>query len=94
MLPRESRVFAKVQPATQWGWSETFSNKIVYLLEMIIWQNATPHKKGERAKHQGNKPVLFRPDWMPKVDEKRDISKGIMAADTETIKELLARPRK
>lgn len=92
-LPHKSRVFAKVQPASQWGWEESFLNKAVYLLETIVWQNATPSKPAERAKHKSEKPEMYRPDWLPKA-EKSDISKGVIAADTDTIKDLLSRPRK
>lgn len=92
-LPRESRVFAAVQPAAQWGWHETFLNKIVYLLETIVWQNATPNKKAERARHMTIKPTLFRPPWMPQHEDD-SIKKDTVGRDVETIKELLARPRK
>lgn len=94
MLPRECRVFAKIQPASQWGWHEIFQNKIVYLLETIIWQNATPQdgKPGKMAEHKRNKPQLYRPDFMPK-EEDNTIKKDTVAADIDTIKELLARPR-
>lgn len=91
MLPRESRVFNKVEPATQWGWQETFLNKAVYYLEVLAWQNATPHERGKKAEHMQNKPQLYRPDFMPKPES--SIQKGIMAADVDTIKELLSRKR-
>jgi len=91
-LPRESRVFAKLQPATQWGWNEIFQNKIVWLLETIVWQNATPSEKGKRAAHKRLAPQLYRPDFMP--DEKKEaLKKDLVSADVDTIKELLARPR-
>lgn len=60
---------------------------------MIVWQNATPNKKAERARHISKKPELFRPPWMPKAAG-GDIKKDTVADDVETIKELLARPRK
>lgn len=82
-----------LQPATQWGWNEVFNNRIVYLLETIIWQNATPSKKGEKAKHQAQKPQPFRPEWMPKQNDS-GIKKDTVAADVDTIKDLLSRPRK
>lgn len=82
-----------MQPATQWGWNEVFNNRIVYLLETIIWQNATPSKKGEKAKHLSQKPQPFRPEWMPKTNDS-GIKKDTIAADVDTIKDLLSRPRK
>lgn len=93
-LPRESRVFRVLQPATEWDWQETFLNKIVYLLEVIVWQNATPSKKGEKAKHQAAKPELYRPPWMPKQPGSTAMNKSLVSADTDTIKDLLSRPRK
>lgn len=93
-LPRESRVFNALQPATQWGWNEVFNNRIVYLLETIIWQNATPSEKGKKAQHQAKKPQPFRPEWMPKTHNDSSIKKDTIAADVDTIKDLLSRPRK
>lgn len=82
-----------MQPATQWGWQEVFMNRIMYLLEVIVWQNATPTKKAEKAKHLAAKPEPYRPDWMPKR-EAEGIKKDTVAADVDTIKDLLSRPRK
>lgn len=83
-----------LQPATEWGWHEVFLNKIVYLLEVIVWQNATPSKKGEKAKHMAMKPELFRPDFMPKQPGATEANRDLVAADVDTIKDLLSRPRK
>lgn len=83
-----------MQPATEWGWQEVLLNKISYLLEVIVWQNATPSKKGEKAKHMAQKPVMFMPSFMPKQPGSTDQNKDLVAADVDTIKELLARPRK
>jgi hypothetical protein len=82
-----------LQPATQWGWNEVFNNRIVHLLETIIWQNATPSEKGKKAQHMSKKPQIYRPDWMPKTHNDSSIKKDTIAADVDTIKELLARPR-
>lgn len=92
-LPRESRVYRVLQPASQWGWQEVFLNRIAYYLEVIIWQNATPSEKGKKAQHAAAKPELYRPDWMPKRDAE-GIKKDTVAADVDTIKDLLSRPRK
>ncbi len=93
-LPRESRVFNKLQPQTQWGWQEVFLNKIVFYLETIAWQNATPSEKGKKAHHKSLQPKLFVPDFMPQQPGSGDVNKGLVAADTDTIKDLLARKRK
>lgn len=92
MLPRDCRVFAAVDPAVQWGWSESFQNKMVYLLEVLIWQNATPQSPAKKAAHMGLKPELFKPPWQKGHDED-GIKKDTVAADIDTIKEILARPR-
>lgn len=83
-----------LQPATQWGWQEVFLNRVMYLLEVIVWQNATPSKKGEKARHMALKPEPYRPPWMPKRQAQSDIKKDTIAADVDTIKDLLSRPRK
>lgn len=69
-------------------------NRIMYLLEVIVWQNATPSKKGEKAKHKAMKPELYNPPFMRKQPGSTEANKELVASDTETIKELLARPRK
>lgn len=93
-LPRECRVFAKVQPATQWGWTENLLNKIEFHLATIAWQNATPSKPGAKAHHKTLQPKLFKPDFMPELNAGNDIKRETMAADVDTIKDLLSRPRK
>lgn len=94
-LPRESRVYRKIQPATEWGYGEIFMNKMVYLLETLVWQNSTPSKKGDQAKHKAQKPVQFIPDFMKKtVNAKEGIAKDTVAAPVDEIKAILARPRK
>lgn len=87
-------MYAKVDPPTQWGWTETLLNKAVYYLETIAWQNATPTERGKKAAHNANKPKLFQPDFMPKLNAGNSIAKDTTAADIDTVKELLARPRK
>lgn len=94
-LPPRCRVFTKIEPALQWGWAETFHNKIAYLLELIVWQNAAPpaDQPGKRAQWKSVKPQLFTPSFMPKSDEVNPIKKDTVAADVDTIKEILSRPR-
>lgn len=88
-------MFKKIEPATEWGYDEIFLNKIVHLLETIVWQNSTPTKKGEQAKHKAQKPELFTPDFMKRHTSPADegIKKDTVATDVDTVKELLARPR-
>lgn len=80
-----------MHPANQWGWSEVFQNKIAYLLEIIAWQNATPAKKGEIARHKRNKPKPFVPDFMKGEEKKTD--KGAETHTVDDIKSILALPR-
>lgn len=90
-LPRHSRVFKKIQPATEWGYSEIFQNKMIFLLETLIWQNSFDPKK--KAQHTAQKPKLYVPPFMKKAMGDEGIKKDTVAADVDTIKELLARPR-
>jgi len=92
-LPRESRVFKKLEPATEWGYDQIFLNQIVWLLETVVWQNATPSKKAEQARHKTQKPALFTPEFMKKSGVVEGIKKDTVAADVDTIKDLLSRPR-
>ena len=89
-LPRHCRVFTAMQPALQWGWSEVLQNKMVYLLETLIWQKGYDPKK--KAQHMAAKPKLFVPEFMAQANES-DISKDIEAHTTEEIDAILARPR-
>jgi len=92
-LPRDSRVFRKLEPATEWGYTEIFQNKMVWLLETLVWQNSTPSKKAEQARHKLLKPELYTPSFMKKSKPKEGIAKDTVAADVETIKAILDRPR-
>jgi len=67
-------------------------NKMVYLLETLVWQKSFDPKK--KAAHMAAKPKLFTPDFMKKAMDDEGIKKDTQAADVDTIKELLARPRK
>lgn len=92
-LPRDCRVWVAVEPSLRWSWNEVLLNKASYLLELVVWQNGTPSKKAEKAKHEANKPKFFLPEFMKSANEKIGLAKDTVAADTDTIKELLSRPR-
>lgn len=67
-------------------------NKMVFLLETIVWQKSFDPKK--KSAHMAAKPKLFTPDFMKKAMDDEGIKKDTQAADVDTIKEILARPRK
>jgi len=81
-LPRDCRVFTALNPSAQWGWSEIFANKTNYLLELLLWQNATPGTKGKLAAHKRKQPKPFIPDFMKPKNQPSEISKE---ADTMTV---------
>lgn len=89
-LPIKCRLFAKLRPATQWGWDEVLANKTNFLLETIIWQNSTPSEKGKRAKHKQNKPKPFIPEFMKQPSE---ISAGAEPHTTDDIRNILSKKR-
>lgn len=93
-LPRGCRVFKKLEPATEWGYDEIFLNKIVYLLDTIVWQNGTPTKAGEKAKHKQQQPKLFIPTFMKNKETKDGIAKDTVSLDVDEVKDILSRPRK
>lgn len=83
-LPRSCRTFTVIHPALQWGWSEILTNKMVYLLDVLVWQNTRDsHKKFPR-----NKPKPFVPDFMG-----GDISKDTEAHTVDEVRDILAKPR-
>lgn len=93
-LPRECRVYTAINPAAQWGWNETFANRMNYLLEIIIWQNATPQKKGQMAQHKQRKPKLFMPDFMKRqAAQQSGKGKDTPAMTVDDVKSILALPR-
>ena len=92
-LPRACRVFTKLEPSNQWGWDEVFANKTNYLLELLLWQNGSPSKKGELAKHKRNKPKPFIPPFMKGLVEPSEISKGIEVHTTDDIRAILDKKR-
>jgi len=71
-----------VNPVAQWGWSEIFANKTNYLLELLVWQNATPNTKGKMAAHKRKQPKPFMPDFMKAIQPPAAINEG---ADTMTV---------
>lgn len=85
-LPRTCRVFLSIEPANQWGWSEVLLNKIEYALQVLAWQNTN---EGVKKVKQTEKPVLFRPDFI----KDKAVDSDIERHDTDSIKELLAKPR-
>lgn len=92
-MPRNCRTFCALEPANQWGFSEVFANKTNYLLELLLWQNSTPNKKGKMAEHKRKKPKPFVPDFMKGKQEPSAINKGIEVQTVDDIKSWLAVPR-
>lgn len=82
-------MFVAIQPALQWGWSEVLSNKMVYLLETLVWMKT----KDASKKPPRNQPKLFVPDFMPKNAPESEISKGAEVHTTDEIADILAKPR-
>lgn len=80
-----------MQPATEWGYSEIFQNKMVHLLETIVWQNSTPSEPGKKARHKAMQPKLLMPDFMQQNDN--GIKKDVVSYDIDELKELLNKPR-
>jgi hypothetical protein len=93
-LPRECRLFAALNPASQWGWIESLANKTNYLLELIAWQNATPSTKAKKAAHEQKKPKPYVPDFMKKdIEPQGAINEGIEQMSVDDVKSWLAVPR-
>lgn len=67
-------------------------NKMVFLLETLVWQKAFNPK--QKAQHAATKPKLFVPDFMKKAMDNEGIKKDTVALDVDEVKELLARRRK
>lgn len=82
-------MFAKIQPATQWGWSEILANKANYLLETLVWMKT----KDATRKPPQNRPKPYMPDFMPQPKGEDQVAEGTEAHTTDDIKEILARPR-
>jgi hypothetical protein len=82
-------VFSKIEPSSQWGWSELLTNKANYLLEVLIWQNAN---MGAKKSKWTKKPEPFIPEFM-KPKAKSEITKEATSFSTEEISLILAQPR-
>ena len=90
-LPRQCRVFVKLQPSNEWSYNEVFANKTNYLLELLLWQNSyNPKKKG---KHLANKPKPFIPEFMKEKKKPSAINNGSVKHTVDDIKSILALPR-
>lgn len=83
-LPRDCRVFTAISPANQWGWSEVLTNKMTYLLELLVWMKT----KDAQKKLPQHKPTPFVPEFMG-----GDVAKDSEAHEVEDIKAILAKPR-
>ncbi len=82
-----------MSPMVQWGWPEILANRTNYLLELIIWQNATPQKKGQQAKHNSKKPKPFTPEFMKPKQLADKPAKDDQAMTVDDIKSWLSVPR-
>ena len=83
-LPRDCRVFTAISPANQWGWGEILTNKMTYLLEVLVWMKT----KDAQRKAPQHKPKPFVPEFMG-----GEIGKDAEAHTTDDIKNILAMPR-
>lgn len=88
-LPRDCRVYAKVAPASQWGWDQILANKTNYLLELLVWAKT----KDAQKKVPVNKPKPFIPDFLEQPPSEGDANKDIEVHTTDDIREILAKPR-
>lgn len=88
-LPRSCRTFTVLAPAVQWGWGEILTNKMVYLLEILVWQKS----KDAQKKMPRHKPKPFVPTFMPQVSEPGEIGNGAEAHTTDDIRDILSKPR-
>jgi len=63
------------------------------LLEVLIWQNGTPHNKGALARHKRNKPKPFIPEFMKQPQKPSEISKEAETMTIDDVKSWLSNPR-
>jgi hypothetical protein len=89
-LPRQGRLFVKLDPTNQWTWQEVLLNKLNFNVEVLAWQNT----KDATKKPPQNQPKLFVPDFMRSIEGARAISKDAAVQDIDDVKAFLARPRK
>ena len=92
-LPVSGRVITTLNPKAQWGWQEFLANKTNFLLEMIVWQNATPTKPKDKAKHKAEKPKPFIPDFMKEPEPPSAINEDSVAMLPHEIEQWLSLPR-
>ena len=85
-LPRESRVYAKLDPATQWGWQELLLNKAANALEFLAWTKT----KDATKKAPQDRPKPFMPDFIP---QPKDVAEGLESHTVDDIREILAKAR-
>lgn len=86
-LPRECRVYTKIEPKNQWGFRDVSINKMVFYLETLVWQNGYNPK--QKAQHMAHRPKLFVPDFMRGADLNTDSEKHT----TDDIDRMLAMKR-
>lgn len=84
-LPRTCRVFTKIEPSAQWGWSELLANKANYLLEVLAWQKT----KDATKKSPRHRPKPFVPDFMKPKGAEAEINNGAESHTTDEIDKML-----
>jgi hypothetical protein len=89
-LPRQGRLYVKLDGSNQWTWQEVLLNKLIYNVEILAWQNT----KDATKKPPQNAPKLFVPEFMESIYGARAVSKEAAAQDVDDIKNILSRPRK
>lgn len=88
-LPNGCRVFTKIEPSNQWGWSEVLANKANYFLETLVWQNS----KDAQKKVPKHIPKPFIPEFLKKQANHSKINSGSQAHTTDGIRSILSQPR-
>lgn len=83
-LPTNCRVFSAVKPANEWGWGEILTNKMVYLLELLVWMKT----KDAQRKAPQHKPKPFVPEFMG-----GQVAKEAEAHTVDEVKDILSMPR-
>jgi hypothetical protein len=88
MLPEQSRVKLKMQPANTWGWNELLLNRMSYLLEVLTWQNTEDAAQGRTEKA----PMPFTPPFYNDIP-KQSLDPDQQTMDIDDLKAFLERPR-
>lgn len=68
-------------------------NKANYMLEVLAWQNATPHKKSQLAAHKAKRPKPFVPDFMKGDQSQEGINAESEKHTVEDVQAILELPR-